>query len=238
MQYHPLGPGTLLVRRKITHPRLHRDIDVFGNFWTLTMGSVPAKKVKFKRDGELFFLPSEPGLIFLPPFSVVDWEVEPCSFSFDSIICSLPLPEDMPRFPVCYLNKENHAFPNSVEEIFQIIRNSASPIPIGTCREPSAVARKAKELIDKTFPQKTGISEIAKQLKLSHTVMGRAFKASFGLTPIAYRNKLRISDSLRLLLMENCQVSKAAQGVGFDDMSRFYRLFRRTYLTRPSKYRT
>ena len=81
------------------------------------------------------------------------------------------------------------------------------------------------------------MSEIAKRLNLSHTVMGRAFKKTYGLSPVAYRNKLRVTDSLRLILMENSLVTAAAFGIGFDDLSRYYRLFRRQLNTCPSDYR-
>jgi methylphosphotriester-DNA--protein-cysteine methyltransferase len=80
------------------------------------------------------------------------------------------------------------------------------------------------------------MSAIARQLRTSATVMGRAFKRDFDLTPVQYRNHLRVT-AASFELIEGKAVTRVAEDVGFDDLSRFNKNFKAITRTQPSQFK-
>ena len=72
-------------RRTITHDVTDRDTDVFGKSWAFSMGTVNPGQVKARKGRELITLPEGRMGLFVPPFSVIEWEIGPGTFFFDSI---------------------------------------------------------------------------------------------------------------------------------------------------------
>jgi YesN/AraC family two-component response regulator len=56
-----------------------------------------------------------------------------------------------------------------------------------------------------------------------------------GMSPVGYRNKLRIQKSIELLKSGQYNVTEAGQAVGIDDVKYFSKLFRQTTGALPSK---
>ena len=48
-----------------------------------------------------------------------------------------------------------------------------------------------------------------------------------GISPVQYRNALRMEQALRLIRTEEVTVEQAAREAGFHDMSHFYRLYKK-----------
>jgi AraC-like DNA-binding protein len=67
--------------------------------------------------------------------------------------------------------------------------------------------------------------------------MSRYFKDSYKLSPLQYCNRLRCFDASWLLLAEQIKVSEAAYDVGFKDLSRFNKQFKKHLQAKPSQYR-
>jgi AraC-like DNA-binding protein len=225
----------LYMHREVRHDKIDRDVDVFGRYWVFSWGNVAPGIIHAKRDGQLIPIS---GMLntFLPPFGVVEWEIHPGIFQFHTILSSARLPAEMPREPVCWFDGLAGEPPSAASAIRRVL-DAKNPQPIGPCSNPSAIARRAKSWFDGHYAEPTPIAAVADALHVSHTVMGRLFRRDYRLAPVAYRNKLRISDSLRLMLFDNQKVSNAAYEVGFEDLSRYNRLFRQHMKINPAKYR-
>lgn len=71
----------------------------------------------------------------------------------------------------------------------------------------------------------------------SHEHVCRTCKASLGLTPSEYINRIRVEHAAHLLRSDDHSIEDVAYACGFENSSYFYRLFRRQYGTSPRKYR-
>lgn len=233
-----LEKDLLYMHREIRCEKEFSSIDVFGACWSFTIGKVDRDLTFAKRHGKYVEVSSSAGLaVFLPPFSVVDWHVKPGNIQFYTYFSTRLLPVELPKEPVIFKSDADFTEPKNVNDIFEIMQNPTSKfISIGREEQVSAIARKTKELIDKTYSEEISISEIAVQINCSHEVMSRAFKRCYGISPVDYRKKLRVTDSLRLMLINNYSVTEAALNVGFNDAAQFQKQFKTLQRLTPSKF--
>jgi AraC-like DNA-binding protein len=101
---------------------------------------------------------------------------------------------------------------------------------------PSRVSREAKRLIAATFTKVTRMRDIAARLGVSHAHLTRQFKADFGLTPVDYRHRLRVSEAMNRLSRGE-GILETGYDVGFRDTGRFYKNFRKVTGTSPGQCR-
>lgn len=72
------------------------------------------------------------------------------------------------------------------------------------------------------------IPRLAQECGVSETRFRRLFRLyTGGISPVQYRNQLRMEKAIRMLRTEQVTVEQAARDAGFSDMSYFYRLLRR-----------
>jgi AraC-like DNA-binding protein len=102
----------------------------------------------------------------------------------------------------------------------------------------TALARRTKEKIDATYKTPMRLYEVARDLRARPSVIHRQFTYGFGMSPVDYRNRLRVVDSLKLLLMKGYRVGEAGHEVGFSHISRFTRNFHRWFQVPPSQFKT
>ncbi len=95
----------------------------------------------------------------------------------------------------------------------------------------------AKKMIDEHYNEDLTISAMADICGLSETHFRRCFLAAFGMSPIAYRTKLRIERAKDLLLGSWYSVGEISTMTGFSDISFFSRFFTRHTGTTPSLFR-
>lgn len=211
-------------------------IDVFGNFWSIAFSSsLPEGRVSIGRQKSTLPLVGSCAA-FLPPHSVIQWHLRPGMIPWRALISFQALPPDLPKEPVAFLWDEGEK-PASVEEIFSLVRKQKNIIPIGKEDTPNAVANRAKAYLDEHFMESIPLAEVAKRLKYAHAVMDRNFKANYGLSPIVYRNKKRILTASMLMLLGNYKIANIGQEVGFIDLSRFHKQFRKIMNATPSQFR-
>jgi AraC-like DNA-binding protein len=91
---------------------------------------------------------------------------------------------------------------------------------------------KAKRLIDENYLSFPSIARVAGRLGVTHEHLSRQFKRDFEISPGAYLHQLRLADApLRLARGE--EIINVSQDVGYNDLSRFYKQFRKTTKTSP-----
>ncbi len=93
----------------------------------------------------------------------------------------------------------------------------------------------AKTYIDKHFDQRIDLDEIARQACFSKFHFHRAFKASYGKTPLEYLTYLRLREAKTLLSL-NVPTQEVCALVGFESVSSFIKLFKRKELLTPSEF--
>lgn len=93
----------------------------------------------------------------------------------------------------------------------------------------------AKIFIDTNFEKNINISEISDKAYFSKFHFIRLFKKIYGKTPYTYLTTVRIENAKKLL-KKGISVTNVCFAVGFDSLSSFSGLFKRTTGLSPSDY--
>lgn len=232
---------SFLDNQLVRFDRIHRfnkhavEIDALPGLWSVAIATPEPGQLSVQTDnGPLKIL--GPSFAFIPPFSLVEWDIQPGLLEFTAFLCaSDPPPELGPRAFVCSFQDEN--IPCNTDELFALIRRCPNKTYVRQELQSSVVAEKLKQFIDENYHRRMAIAGVAKQLGYSHSFLSRVFKATYGLSPVEYRTKLRLFDAQMLLLTKSPQVASAGFASGFSDQGRFHKQFRRLFHARPSQFR-
>lgn len=207
--------------------------DSFGKMWMAAICDKEnevgycrgGKKITF---GHKFF-------VFAPAFSIVEWFFNKSIVKWEGYLSFANGPTELPADPVCFAIDETPSFATS-EEIFDYIQRHPGRVSVGKEELISAVASRAKQLIEKTYTQDISLEGLATILGFSHSVVSRQFKAAFGLTPVQYRNKMRLRDATGLVMLSAYSIKEIGAMVGHRDLSQFNKAFKKEFDMVPSVY--
>jgi AraC-like DNA-binding protein len=96
----------------------------------------------------------------------------------------------------------------------------------------SAVSRRAKAIVDQSYLARVSFAQIAARLGITTAHLSRQFKRDFQMTPTAYLHQLRLADA-PLKLARGEEIAAVSHDVGYGDLSRFYKQFRKVTRTSP-----
>jgi AraC-like DNA-binding protein len=100
------------------------------------------------------------------------------------------------------------------------------------------VIRRAKEFIQEHQTENLRLSNVAKAVNTSTFYFCKMFKKVTGVNFTDYLSRVRIEKSKNLLLNPNLRVSEIAFEVGFQSLTHFNRVFKKTVGQSPTEYRT
>lgn len=113
-------------------------------------------------------------------------------------------------------------------KIFYTIANAEN------ARSGSKIA-KAIRYINANYTDETPVAELAQMCNLGECMFRRCFKAETGISPLKYRNMLRINKAYELLITESVSVAEAMEMTGFFDASYFNKTFKAFMGKSPSE---
>lgn len=85
--------------------------------------------------------------------------------------------------------------------------------------------------------QMTPIGELARLSNVSEVYFRKHFKAAFGVSPVEYRNRLRLERARDYLEYGDVSVQEISDMMGYATVSHFIKAFRRAYGASPLAYR-
>lgn len=218
-----------IVRKK------EKSIDCFGSNWCIIFLESTNDQKILVRSGRIFFEILPHMMVFIPPFSLFETHVPPGTrLNFTTIFSSLSLEKKYPT-PLVTTKKSSFKLPKSRTEVLKLLEEFHDGQELVQQSKVSAVAEWLKKAIEQHYCEKTTISEIAKNLKISREVLSRSFKESYHMTPIEYRHSLRLFKALSLM---NTSVSlgEVSRQVGYLDSGQFITQFKRKFNTTPKEY--
>ena len=115
-------------------------------------------------------------------------------------------------------------------ELLSDIHESHSSMPKKYKRLGSAITEMSEHL-SKNEP----VSYYAELCNMSEVNFRRLFREYTGMSPIDYRNDLRLQNARAMLQSGEYNVSEAAEGSGFSNLSFFIRLYKKKYGYTPKK---
>ena len=193
--------------------------------------------------GELFFLRGETEVrpatncfgVLYPPFTISQFCFKNTRGRLAGFAATTSLPKELTGVPLIFETTSTR-LPASVSEIIEILHAGRHLQAIEINPKPSLISLKAKRLIDENYLSYPSIARIAQRLRVTHEHLSRQFKRDFGMSPSKYFNQLRMADApLRLARGE--EIIDVSHAVGYNDLSRFYKQFRRTTKTSPGACR-
>lgn len=93
-------------------------------------------------------------------------------------------------------------------------------------------------LLKQSYLENFPIDTFAKQSNMSTSHFRTLFKQQYGMSPLQYRNRLRIYRAKDLLEEGSCTVAEAAYASGFDNIGYFCRYYKRVTGETPSETKT
>jgi AraC-like DNA-binding protein/mannose-6-phosphate isomerase-like protein (cupin superfamily) len=104
-------------------------------------------------------------------------------------------------------------------------------------REVTSLVERCLGYIHEHYSRDFDIDELASQVAVSPSYLFRLFKKKMQVTPMHYRNMVRIDKAKLLLADQQLTVDDVAERVGFEDPKYFARVFRELTGLTPSGYR-
>ncbi|MGZ8938190.1 MAG: helix-turn-helix domain-containing protein [Limisphaerales bacterium] len=103
--------------------------------------------------------------------------------------------------------------------------------------EPPMITR-AKQYIRENQADELSLGQVAKAVNASSFYFCKMFKKGTGLNFTEYVCRVRIESAKNLLLNPNLRISEIAYQVGFQSLTHFNRVFKKTVGEAPTEYRT
>ncbi len=100
-----------------------------------------------------------------------------------------------------------------------------------------AALKPVLEYIEKNYPFPISVSDLVQQAHISESSLYSLFKKSYGISPIAYLNRYRVSLAAEQLKSSNDTIAKIANSVGVADPFYFNKMFHKIYQTSPQNFR-
>ena len=124
-----------------------------------------------------------------------------------------------------------------MELLVLLYRHAYSKIINSVPSFSSSAMTKIDILLYDEFDRNISLDEYAKLCNMSKYHFCRVFKKNYGISPITYRNRRRISVSCHYLENTNLSVSKIAQTVGFSSVTAYSDAFKKLFGISPAQYR-
>jgi AraC-like DNA-binding protein len=93
------------------------------------------------------------------------------------------------------------------------------------------------DYILQNYTEEIYVDKIASELNMSATAFSRYFKQHTRKTFTDYVTEIRIGHACRMLMEDNCSISEISYHSGFDNLSNFYRHFKRVIGMIPKEYK-
>lgn len=103
------------------------------------------------------------------------------------------------------------------------------------CRDGSRISP-ALTYVQDHYIESFDVAQLAKMCMLSESQLYCVFKQETGMSPIRYKNHLRIQQAKRLLKSEECTIQEVAAMLGFENIYYFSRVFKDHTGRSPTAY--
>jgi AraC-like DNA-binding protein len=212
------------------------EIYASGPAWMFESISIREGSFSFISDGETVRPRTKRFGLLFSMFSITHLCCDNARYHWHGFGGTEPLAEDWMNRPLM-LEMESEDCPADPRELAALLRASRSIRFIEKNSRPSELSQKAKTLIDRTYNTEASISAAARRLGVSHPHLTRQFKKDFGLTPIGYCHQLRAAEAMTRLMMGE-RIIDISLDVGYNDLGRFYKQFRKATNSSPGLCRS
>lgn len=227
-------PGLLRIEQRLCLSKCEVGTDVSGPACIYAVVRVRRGEVAYLR-GDSWIRAPRCFAVFLPPFQVVQASLEHCDVTSVALAFRPRASEQFPRQAVLLASDAQRPARSRADAVHGTL-TTATSTNIGRAPDPAPLAANTKAIIDGKYGASLQIAHIADRLHASPAVLSRRFRRTYGLSPVRYRHQVRVMDAL-MRFAEGAVPVDVFQDVGFDDLSRFYKIFRKIACAPPGLYR-
>lgn len=204
--------------------------------WLVELYELTAGAVSFISGTRKVWATDQSFGVLYPPFTISQPSVENARGRLVGIASTEALPAGFTKVPTMFETMCTE-LPTGVAQVLERIRLGENHQSVEMNPKPSFLSIKAKRLIDENYLSYPSIARVARRLGVTHEHLSRQFKRDFEISPSAYLHQLRLADApLRLARGED--IINVSQDVGYNDLSRFYKQFRKATKTSPGVCQT
>lgn len=204
--------------------------------WLLELYELQAGELLFISGGAYIRPRTKCFGVFYPPFTISQASFKDAKGRLVGVAATASLPTGFTQVPIMFETICSE-LPTGVAQVLEIVRWGESPQSVEMNPKPSLLSIKAKKLIDKNYLSYPSIARIARRLSVTHEHLSRQFKRDFEISPSAYLHQLRLADA-PLRLAKGEEIINVSHDIGYNDLSRFYKQFRKTTKTSPGVCQT
>ena len=147
-------------------------------------------------------------------------------------------------FSAKLLNSRIHNLLESRRKLALLIANRTKELKPEQPQEPIKLSRLDEEFLarftsiveENVDIDKLDMSFMMDKMNMSHSTLYRKIKGLTGISGNEFIRKIRLKNSLRLLMEEGLNISEAAYASGFNDLGYFRTCFKEEYGMAPSEY--
>jgi len=199
--------------------------------WLLEIPEIEAGEISFfVDDREIRPRFSRPA-IFYPPFSITRPSFRNVRANLKGIAGTGALPEKFAGKAFVFAAGAAR-FPKSAAAVVEFLDARRDFLMVEAHPNASLLSLRAKRLIDENYRAFPSIARVAARLEVSHEHLTRQFKRDFRCSPSAYLHQLRIADAAFRLARGEPIIDVSGE-VGYNDLSRFYKQFRKSTARAP-----
>lgn len=233
-QIDKISDDLLYLKREQHYPKGFQTVDTFGDFNILALATIKEGTVTMSQGHECLSL-NGPVVLFVPKYSIVKWAINTPVLEWAAFITNQSLSKKVTSVSVF---KNTNPFPKNINDLRAIVDSSHLKFAFKNSDELD-LPRQIKNYLDQNQFDTMEISELSSKFNLRPSQVTKIFKKFYGITPVKYRSKVRIFNSMfNLLTSENkMDITKIAFDSGFSDLSRFNKQFRKITETTPSKFK-
>jgi AraC-like DNA-binding protein len=239
--------GSIAARRQVTRLAgglswIEEEMEVRGRLsgafatgpgWILELHHVATGSVCYVQDGASVPVRSRRFALLYAPFSITELVLEDVKTRWLGLAG-----EDgtAPARGAVVFDVPRGVRPSTPGDMLALLDGHGDVRSFERCTAPFALARRAKAILDGSYRSTPSIASLAARLGVSHPHLTRQFKRDFGMTPVGYRHALRASEAAARLARGEPIVDVSGD-VGYEDLGRFYKSFRKALHSSPGRCR-
>ncbi len=142
----------------------------------------------------------------------------------------------MAKFEACSASQNDAALFRRKELLYRLLSVVYTDLSTSLFQEQRySSIFKGVLLLKQSYLENRPIEDFAKQSNVSVSTFRRLFKKEYGVSPLQYRNRLRINRAQQLLREGGCTVAEAAYASGFENIGYFCRCYKQLTGERPGQ---
>lgn len=207
--------------------------DVYPSYYTIYKFTKLEFPIVVQCDGQIHKLGTNQVLI-IPPKKLVKWIYPKGLMEW---LCYCILSNDINDLPqtCCIFPYDDHFVAESYSALLDIVRTGINSRSILLASKPCSMTTKLSQFLNKNFSYNLSIMDIYQDLRLPSSSANFYFKKAYGLSPLQYRQKMRVFESLKLIT-HGYKMLEVSKLMGFEDYSCFYKQFVSTLGVSPTDF--